>query len=115
MRMWMIDPRLMCDKHLLGEHGELHKHRHNFEKKHSITGRIIPVVQIEPKSMKSRHDDLSKEMLKRGMDHKSPYDMPDISYLPKPHREAEVDKIISLSDLMGRCDDCFDRLTSGSY
>ena len=24
MRMWMIDPKMLCKKHLLGEHVELH-------------------------------------------------------------------------------------------
>lgn len=24
MRMWMVDPKIMCRKHLLGEHLELH-------------------------------------------------------------------------------------------
>ena len=24
MRMWMIDPKLLCRKHLLGEHLEIH-------------------------------------------------------------------------------------------
>jgi len=50
MRMWMIDPSLLCRKHLLGEHNEIHKHRHNFEKHHSVTGRIYPIVLIDLES-----------------------------------------------------------------
>ena len=30
MRMWMLNPELLCKKHLLGAHGELHKHRTQF-------------------------------------------------------------------------------------
>ncbi|MFW6247177.1 MAG: hypothetical protein ACOC22_03345 [bacterium] len=30
--MWGINPELLCKKHLLGEHGEIHKHRYNFVK-----------------------------------------------------------------------------------
>jgi len=41
MRMWMVEPKLLCKKHLLGEHNEIHKHRHNFVKKHSVKGRIV--------------------------------------------------------------------------
>ena len=48
MRMWGIDAKLLCKKHLIGEHGEIHKHRHNFVKQHKITKRISPIVQIEP-------------------------------------------------------------------
>ena len=65
MRMWMISPGLLCNKHLIGEHGDIHKHRHNFVKKHSISGRLSPIVQIEPSSMEKRHDELTLEMEKR--------------------------------------------------
>lgn len=106
----MIPPEMLCDQHLLGEHGEIHKHRHNFEKQHQIAGRMMPVVQIEPKSMQSRHDDLAQEMLRRDMNHKSPYTQPDISYLPEGFLSAEVDTDQSLKDLCHRCDDCRQRI-----
>lgn len=106
MRMWMIDPKLLCRKHLLGEHGEIHKHRHNFVKQHSITNRISPVVQIEPASMEKRHDELAKEMLRRGYNHQSPFEQPDISYLPKHEREAKVNLEKSFEDLKTRCPEC---------
>lgn len=106
MRMWMINPTLLCRKHLLGEHGEIHKHRHNFVKKHKIDGRILPIVQIEPNSMKYRHDELSKEMKNRGFNHNSPYIQPDISYLPISYQNAVVDINISLTDLSNRCTEC---------
>jgi len=102
----MIDPELLCRKHLLGEHGELHKHRHNFVKQHSISGRIFPIVQIEPESMKARHDELVREMLRRGCNHNSPYEQPDLSYLPGDERYARVDLEESLMDLVERCGDC---------
>lgn len=99
MRMWMVDPKILCRKHLLGEHGEIHKHRHNFVKQHKMDGRI---GQIEPKSMEKRHDILAKEMLKRGYNHQSPFSQPDISYLPK----MTVNKSDALSDLLSRCSEC---------
>ena len=105
MRMWMVDPALLCDKHLLGEHGEIHKHRHNFVSHHRIDKRI-ELGQIEPKSMGTRHDSLAKEMVRRGMTHQSPYDMPDISYLPERQRTFKVDSRASLIDLYGRCEAC---------
>jgi hypothetical protein len=96
----------MCNKHLLGEHGEIHKHRHNFEKKHSIKGRIEPVTQIEPVNMAKRHDELVDEMQKRGMNHKSLYELPDLSYLPEEQINAKVNLETSFTDLMNRCLDC---------
>jgi hypothetical protein len=92
----MIDPKLLCRKHLLGEHGEIHKHRHSFVKKHSIFGRI---GQIEPESMQSRHDELAIEMVNRGYKHNSPYIQPDLSYLPDDQRYAKVDVNVSKNDL----------------
>lgn len=110
MRMWMTDPKLLCKSHLLGEHGELHKHRHNFIKKHKIGGRVEPEVQIEPESMKARHDALAEEMLRRGMRHESPYEMPDLSYLPEKHRNAKVDEEKSARELARRCPLCRKRI-----
>ena len=101
----MINPKLLCRKHLLGAHGELHKFRHNFEKKHSIKGRTHPVVQIEPASMQLRHDELVVEMLSRGYNHNSPYVMPDISYLGSD-AYVKVDRELSIKDLKERCPDC---------
>lgn len=107
--MWMIVPNLLCRKHLLGEHNEIHKHNHNFEKHHSISGRIKPIVLIEPENMKKRHDELVEEMLRRGYNHQSPYEQPDLSYLPDEERYAKVDLEYNLLDLYSRCDECFSR------
>ena len=104
--MWMVNPKLLCRKHLLGEHGEIHKHRHNFVKQHSITNRVSPIVQIEPMSMEKRHDELAEEMIRRGYNHKSPFHQPDISYLPECQQLAKVDINISISDLKDRCPSC---------
>jgi len=109
MRMWMVDPKILCKKHLLGEHGEIHKHRHNFEKKHSMNKRI-EFGQIEPSSMKIRHDVLAEEMLRRKYNHQSPYEQPDISYLPESQQTFKVDIDYSLKDLISRCPDCLSRL-----
>jgi hypothetical protein len=99
MRMWMVNPKYLCRQHLLGEHGEIHKHRHNFVKQHKMGGRL---GQIEPESMEFRHDELAIEMLKRGYNHKSPYIQPNVSYLPK----MVVNKKDALSDLLARCKQC---------
>jgi hypothetical protein len=104
--MWMIDPKRLCRKHLLGEHAELHKHQHNFVKHHRIDKRISPVTQIQPEDMQARHDELAQEMVNRGYNHMSPYIQPDLSYLPDGQRYAKVDIAISLQDLRKRCQKC---------
>ena len=114
MRMWMIPVELLCNKHLNGEHGELHKHRWCFERKMSIKGRIYPKVQIEPATMGMRHDDLAREMMNRGMNHNSVYKQPDISYLPPDQRYAKVDLIQSYYDLTSRCQQCKQLIEGGT-
>ena len=99
MRMWMVDPKILCKNHLLGEHGELHKHRHCFEKQYKMAGRM---GHIEPESMESRHDELVVEMKRRGYNHNSPFEQPDVSYLP----EMLVDPDDALEDLLNRCEHC---------
>lgn len=104
MRMWMVDPRILCRKHLLGEHGEIHKHRHNFVKGHSIAKRK---GQIEPTSMKTRHDELAEEMTLRGYNHRSPYELPDLSNYDLTGFIVDTEK--STKMLIDRCDDCLCR------
>ncbi len=99
----MVDPKLLCRKHLLGEHGELHKFVPSFKKKRSVTGRK---GQIELSKYKERHDELAQEMVRRGYEHNSPIEVPDFSYLPREQFEAVVDQKKSLSDLCERCSEC---------
>lgn len=113
MRMWMVHPSLLCRQHLLGEHSEIHKHRYNFVKGHNVHGRVHPVVQIEPMSMQSRHDELVQEMTRRGYNHKSPYQQPDLSGYDETTTNARVDVQLSLNDLSERCENCKSRIEKG--
>ena len=106
MRMWMIDPTWLCRAHLLGEHAELHKHRHNFVRGDRMDKRIAPPAQIEPAAMGNRHDALAAEMVRRGYRHQSPYQQPDLSHYPPEVHEARVDTAFSLQDLCSRCPAC---------
>lgn len=108
MRMWMLPPRLLCRQHLLGEHAEIHKFRPSFEKRHDMTRRI-ELEQIEPRSMKRRHDVLVEEILRRGYNHDSPYELPDLSYIDPELLDVSVSRLSALFDLLARCDDCWER------
>jgi hypothetical protein len=107
MRMWMIPASLLCRQHLLGEHSEIHKHRHNFVKGHKMNGRR---GQIDPCNMQSRHDELVVEMLQRGYKHESPYAQPDLSAYD--FDDWHVDPSESLNELKRRCLDCRKRIDS---
>lgn len=109
MRMWMVPPELMCDRHLLGEHVELHMLAGTLLRRRSIDGFIAKGL-LEPASMGSRHDALVEEMGRRGFRHKSPLPDVEIGYLPAEARDARVDLTASGSDLAERCDTCRARL-----
>ncbi len=112
MRMWMIDPKQLCDKHLLGEHGEIHKFRPSFVKGVRIDGRIKPVVQIEPAAMKARHDELTAEMESRfGKKYNSPYEQPDLSAYAPELVNAKADAERNKLELAQRCPACFARMS----
>jgi len=103
MRMWMLPPYMMCGKHIAGEHGEIHKHRHDFVDKHSIKGRVQKGnVQIEPSRMDIRHDELAGYLIF----HNSPYELPDLSYLGRHERYAVVDREAAHRELLERCPAC---------
>lgn len=74
MRIWDVDPKHLCRKHLLGEHRELHGlwnilvHNKKGYSKHPETLRWVGKLP----ALRKRHDALVKEMSKRGYNHKSP-------------------------------------------
>ena len=76
MRVWDVSPRLLCRKHLLGEHRELHglwniltKHKgKGGYSRHPETLRWVG----KTKALYMRHEQLVTEMGKRGYQHHSP-------------------------------------------
>ncbi len=101
MRMWMVDPRGMCRKHLLGEHVELHMLRGCLVRGKSIAG-FIANNCVEPHAMVKRHAALAKEMQCRGYKHTSP--LKPIS--TQKYASVKVDAAASLKDLAHRCAGC---------
>lgn len=107
MRMWMVDPKIMCRKHLLGEHVEHHMFVGSLRKKLSMDGYVANNL-MEPLSLNKRHDALVVEMLARGFKHHSPLDWSshELDYLPDEIILAKVDSEAALSDLLDRCPEC---------
>lgn len=69
-RMWMVDPVLLCQQHLLGEHNELHKlvgvinnHQHGYP----IVKDQAEKGNVATSQITARHAVLAKEMRKRGL------------------------------------------------
>jgi hypothetical protein len=105
MRMWMVEPIIMCNKHLLGEHVECHMFAGHLQRERKINN-YIRLNLLEPGSLRQRHDRLAQEMIDREMSHKSPLPEFDTSYLPKEHQIYIVDADASLKELKKRCPQC---------
>lgn len=103
MRMWMVDPKMMCNKHLLGEHVETHMLEGSIRMGKSVEG-FIKNGLVNLDHLKHRHDCLAAEMENRGMNHKSPL-------IPSALQTGgEVDQVASLMELGRRCPACRERI-----
>lgn len=105
----MVDPKIQCKQHLLGEHNEIHLLTGSLRKKRSIHGYVVNNC-VELSSMKKRHDELVEEMVRRGYNHESPLVVPDYDYLPSCDRDYLIDRTKNLILLVTRCEMCGGRL-----
>jgi hypothetical protein len=103
MRMWNVDPKLLCQKHLCGEHLETHMFHGTIKKKRSILGFITKGL-VEVHNIKKRHDDLVKEMLSRNYNHKT--ELPEFDSWEAGSVDVEQNVII----LKNKCKECKERM-----
>lgn len=78
MRVWDIEPKYLCRKHLLAEHRELHG-LWNILTKHGGRGGYSRHPETlrwvgKTKALYNRHEALIKEFTKRGYNHYTPLD-----------------------------------------
>lgn len=114
MRMWMVDPALLCRKHLLGEHNELHMLAGSLLRGKGVQG-FVQKGLLEPARLHQRHDALAREMLARGYKHQSP--LPEeaevlaaLAAYPEHVRRAVVEVAVSAQELRRRCSHCAQRM-----
>lgn len=100
MRMWMVDPKIMCRQHLLGEHLECHMFRGAIEKGINLQGYLDKGL-LEIHNLIERHDELVREMKRRNYNHKSP-----IRYLLCSEEKGKIDLNLNLIELAKRCKKC---------
>ena len=106
----MVNPAVLCKKHLLGEHVECHMLVGHLKRKRQITN-YIKLNLLQPNNLRERHDQLALEMENRKMMHRSPLPKYDLSYLPEKQRIYTVNAEQSLIELSRRCLECKDRLS----
>lgn len=107
MRMWMVDPKIMCRKHLLGEHVEHHMFAGTIKKGISLAGYLQDNL-MEPARLDARHTELVKEMEARGYNHQSPFFV-DYGLLTEAQLSVKIDREAALTELLRRCPECRER------
>ena len=108
MRMWMCDPSIMCNTHLLCEHNELHFFESLIQQKKKLI-EFLKKNWVEPESIESRHYELVSEMLKRKIKHNTPIKQLDLKYLGN-FKDRSINKSLSLTQLLKSCPDCRERV-----
>jgi len=106
-RLWAINPTVLCDQHLLGEHKEMHQEAgtiDNHPHGEAIAEGHAEKGQVDTSMIQARHDELAHEMKRRGMNHDSPMNWDD------PLDIGFVDVEENKRDLAERCEDCQERM-----
>jgi len=115
MRMWLVNPEKMCQKHLCGEHLEMHMFLGCLKKNKKIDGYLKNNL-LEPFKLISRHDELAVEMKRRGYNHNTPVGLNEriaIALLEEKKRYTTINKKSALNDLLSRCPECSKRFIGG--
>jgi hypothetical protein len=106
--MWGVDTKKLCNKHLLGEHLEMHMFAGCIKKGISLKGYYENKL-VCTNLIKKRHNDLVEEMISRNMKHKSPFS--EIDFF-KDFKYGEIDIEANINELMSRCPKCKERFIS---
>ncbi len=100
----MVDPAMLCRKHLLGEHVECHMFRGSLHKGTSLRG-FIDAGLLDSRLLTQRHDQLAAEMQRRGYRHLSP--LP--GDFDAEAAMGDVDAVAAMDELASRCEECRQR------
>jgi len=108
IRMWMLQPKYLCNMQLTISHAELHNILKFLKRQCDINSLIKPCVHIELKSIITYHDKIAYEMEHRGILHSSPIlsYMVCTNYLPNYIRNATVDRRRSKNEIISICSEC---------
>jgi hypothetical protein len=101
MRMWMVDPRILCNQHLLGEHAEIHMFVGAIDHGFSVKGYLDKGL-LETQSLYSRHVELAEEMERRNYRHKSKI----ANKWKRVEKSGHIDRQKNLKELISRCPRC---------
>lgn len=105
----MVDPSIMCRQHLLGEHAEMHMFIGAIDRGFSVKGYLEKGL-LEVHNLFHRHEQLVREMKRRGYKHNSEID----EKRKQVERLGLIDKEKNLKQLINRCSNCRQKYYSHS-
>lgn len=115
MRMWQVNPKILCQKHLCGEWREIFTCAGIIKYKKSVEG-YFKSNCLEPLSITTRHDELKAEMLRRGYKAKDEWTYTDdMSNHLGEKKNIKIDRVDALNRLLTRCPECKKRFLSLEY
>jgi uncharacterized protein with PIN domain len=99
--MWMVNPRIICRQHLLGEHVEIHMFIGTLDQKKSVKGYLEKGL-LEIHNLYTRHEELVEEMKRRSYNHYSEVD----EKWKLVEKVGTIDKEKNVAELVNRCPKC---------
>ena len=111
IRMWAVHPNVMCKRHLMEEHNNLHKFVSMIKRDSDLT-RYKEKRFIDPKALPHRHGLIIKEFQKRGIKHSSPLSSKDINTVQMDWNEVrhKLDSYRDVNELYDKCFQCKRRM-----
>ena len=100
----MVNPRILCRNHLLGEHAEIHMFVETISRGYSVK-RYLEKGLLEVHSLYDRHEELVREMKRRNYRHNSEID----KKLKQAEQLGSIDKDKNFRQLLDRCSRCRER------
>ena len=97
----MVNPRIMCRQHLLGEHAEIHMFIGTINRGKSVRGYLEKGL-LEVHNLYNRHEELVCEMKLRKYNHYSEVD----EKWKFVEKAGNIDKEKNLIELVSRCSRC---------
>jgi hypothetical protein len=97
----MVNPKIMCRQHLLGEHAEIHMFIGTLSRGKSVRGYLQKGL-LEVHNLCDRHEELVEEIKRRGYNHQSDVD----EKWKFAEKRGVIDRKKSLDELLKRCPRC---------
>jgi len=114
IRMWMVDPRIMCTRHLCREHCEIHRLVSNLRKGRNVRKYLLQQV-IDISSIYARHKEIEEEIMARGGKLDSPLSVAECVAFARWYGSTTINMGRSLSDLSCCCKQCQKRIGKFVY